>query len=183
MAEPDVHGTASHVITADSSRIAYRPLLRKCGTATVQLVIMHPPYFDIIKFSDHRADLSNAPSVEAFTQKMGEIVERTTEYLDEGRYLAIVIGDKFSDGEWIPLGFLVMNKVLKLGFRLKSIIVKNFDDTMGKRQKQELWRFRALVGNFYIFKHEYIFLFEKLKERPQEQEHQGSLATRKPTSI
>jgi len=27
-----------------------------------------------------------------------------------------------------------------------------------------LWRYRALVGGFYIFKHEYIFLFKKVKK-------------------
>ncbi|HMA99750.1 MAG TPA: DNA methyltransferase, partial [Spirochaetota bacterium] len=42
-----------------------------------------------------------------------------------------------------------------------SIIVKNFDDTSAKRGSNELWRYRALAGNFYIFKHEYIFIFQK----------------------
>jgi len=64
-------------------------------------------------------------------------------------------------GDWIPLGFQTMNEVLQRGFSLKSIIVKNFEETAAKRQQQELWRYRALVGGFYIFKHEYIFLFKK----------------------
>jgi len=56
-----------------------------------------------------------------------------------------------------------MNEVLKREFSLKSIIVKNFEQTRGKRNQQELWRYRALVGGFYIFKHEYILLFKKGK--------------------
>jgi len=59
------------------------------------------------------------------------------------------------------LGFLTMNEILKRGFLLKSIIVKNFEETLGKRNQKELWRYRALVGGFYIFKHEYIFVFKK----------------------
>ena len=39
--------------------------------------------------------------------------------------------------------------------------VKNFEETAGKRNQKELWRYRALVGGFYIFKHEYIFVFKK----------------------
>jgi hypothetical protein len=54
-----------------------------------------------------------------------------------------------------------MQEVLKCGFTLKSIIVKNFEETLGKRNQKDLWRYRALVGGFYIFKHEYIFLFKK----------------------
>jgi len=59
------------------------------------------------------------------------------------------------------LGFYTMNEVLKRNYTLKSIIIKNFEETKGKRNQKELWRYRALVGGFYIFKHEYIFLFRK----------------------
>jgi hypothetical protein len=122
---------------------------------------MHPPYFDIIKFSSDPRDLSNAKSVDDFLSKMKNIVSRASTVLDKGRYFALVIGDKYSKGEWISLGFLTMQEVLKCGFMLKSIIVKNFEETLGKRNQKDLWRYRALVGGFYIFKHEYIFLFKK----------------------
>jgi hypothetical protein len=42
------------------------------------------------------------------------------------------------------------------------IAVKNFEETRGKRNQKELWRYRALVGGFYVFKHEYIFIFQKI---------------------
>ena len=99
--------------------------------------------------------------MEDFLDKMGTVITRASKFLEKGRYFALVIGDKYSRGEWIPLGFLTMQEVLKRGFSLKSIIVKNFEETFGKRNQKELWRYRALVGGFYIFKHEYIFLFKK----------------------
>ena len=85
----------------------------------------------------------------------------TVKFLEKGRYLAVVIGDKYSDGEWVPLGFYVMEEVKNHGLKLKSTIVKNFDTTKGKMNQKELWRYRALAGGFYIFKHEYIFLFQR----------------------
>jgi len=30
-----------------------------------------------------------------------------------------------------------------------------------KRNQENLWRYRALVGGFYVFRHEYILLFQK----------------------
>ena len=61
----------------------------------------------------------------------------------------LVIGDKFSAGQWIPLGFRCMEEVLDRGdFLLKSIVVKNFVQTRGKRNSRELWRYRALAGGF-----------------------------------
>lgn len=159
--EPNKFNTVSEVIVGDSTEIDYGSVLERYGRKTVQLLIMHPPYFDIIKFSKDPRDLSNARSVDDFLEKMNRVVLRASEFLARGRYFALVIGDKYSKGEWIPLGFLTMQEVLKRGFSLKSIIVKNFEETFGKRNQKELWRYRALVGGFYIFKHEYIFLFKK----------------------
>lgn len=159
--EPNKYGVISEVVTGDSSVVDYRTLLKKHGQESVQLLIMHPPYFDIIKFSNDPRDLSNASSVETFLKMMNRIVDNVSSVLDRGRYFALVIGDKYSKGEWIPLGFLTMNEIMKRSFSLKSIIVKNFEETAGKRNQKELWRYRALVGGFYIFKHEYIFLFKK----------------------
>ncbi len=159
--EQNKHSVVAEVVTGDSTELDYAEMLRKVGQKSVQMVIMHPPYFDIIKFSKDPRDLSNTPSVESFLNKMNMVIERAAKILDKGRYLVLVIGDKFSRGEWIPLGFLTMQEVLKKGFMLKSIIVKNFEETTGKRNQKELWRYRAMVGGFYIFKHEYIFLFKK----------------------
>ena len=159
--EPNKHNVVSEVVTGDSTDLDYSEVLRKLGQKSVQMVIMHPPYFDIIKFSKDPRDLSNASSIDSFLDKMNMVVERAGKVLDKGRYFALVIGDKYSKGEWIPLGFLTMQEVLKNGFMLRSIIVKNFEETTAKRNQKELWRYRALVGGFYIFKHEYIFLFKK----------------------
>ena len=160
-AEPNKHNVIVDVVQGDSAIIDYKALLADYGQRSVQLVIMHPPYFDIIKFSDDTRDLSNAESVENFLEMMGAIVDNASQVLDKGRYLVVVIGDKYAKGDWIPLGFQTMSEVMKRGFSLKSLIVKNFEDTSGKRNQKELWRYRALVGGFYIFKHEYIFLFKK----------------------
>ncbi|OIN98652.1 DNA methyltransferase [Candidatus Desantisbacteria bacterium CG1_02_38_46] len=149
--------------TGDSRKIDLKKLLEKQGIKETQLLIMHPPYHNIIKFSNSADDLSNAPSTESFLKMFGEVIDNTYPILQKGRYLAIVIGDKYSRGEWIPLGFYTMQEVMKRGYSLKSIIVKNFEETRGKRNQKELWQYRALVGGFYIFKHEYILLFKKEK--------------------
>ncbi|MCH7962378.1 MAG: DNA methyltransferase [Bacteroidetes bacterium] len=149
------------VIKGDSRKVDLKSELNKLKIDSVQFVLLHPPYWDIIKFSKKRSDLSNAKSVEDFLEMFGKVIENTCGVLDKGRYLAVVIGDKYSDGEWIPLGFYTMQEVMKRGYKLKSTIVKNFDATRGKMNQKELWRYRALAGGFYIFKHEYIFLFHK----------------------
>jgi len=160
-AEPNKFNVISEILIGDSSKIDLKPILNQYNIKQVQLLIMHPPYHDIIKFSNDANDLSNSENTESFLKKFGEVVDNMTPFLEKGRYLALVIGDKYSKGEWIPLGFYCMNEILKRPYILKSIIVKNFEETRAKRNQKELWRYRALVGGFYIFKHEYIMLFKK----------------------
>ena len=162
--ENNVHNVITDVISGDSRKVNLKEHLDKFGVKQVQLLIIHPPYHNIIKFSQNKDDLSNALTTEDFIKMFGEVLDNTTPYLEKGRYLAIVIGDKYYKGTWIPLGFYIMNEVLKRDFSLKSIIVKNFEETRGKRNQKELWLYRALIGGFYIFKHEYILLFKKAKK-------------------
>lgn len=149
------------IFVADSGKVNFKTELKSLKINSVQFVIMHPPYWDIIKFSNNNKDLSNAESVESFLKMFGDVAQNIYGVLEKKRYCAVVIGDKYESGEWIPLGFYVMQAMMKIGFKLKSTIVKNFDQTTAKRNQKELWRYRALAGGFYIFKHEYIFLFQK----------------------
>lgn len=156
-------------ITGDSSQIEtfdkVSAILSQNKRKTIQLAILHPPYADIIKFSDQKEDLSNCSSLETFLDKFSKVVENTVHILDNNRHLAIVIGDKYTDGQWIPLSFYCMNEVLKRGLVLKSIVIKNMEGNRAKQNKEAIWRYRALTSDYYIFKHEYIFIFKKVNGR------------------
>lgn len=159
--ENNMQNITTKVVMGDNTELDYHQLLSALGINSVQFVIMHPPYFDILKFSDNPKDLSNSNTVYDFLSRLEVAVKKSRDVLDNNRYLAVVIGDKYEDGHLVPLGFYTMQMIMKSGFSLKSIIVKNFDETKGKRSQKELWRYRALIGEYYIFKHEYIFLFIK----------------------
>ncbi|MGB9608386.1 MAG: TRM11 family SAM-dependent methyltransferase, partial [bacterium] len=135
--EPNKENVVSEVVIGDSRNVDIGRIINKYGVKAVQLIIMHPPYHDIIKFSKDKRDLSNAKSTEEFLQMFGAVVDNAFPFLDKGRYMVLVIGDKYSKGEWIPLGFYCMQEVLRRGFSLKSIIVKNFEETRGKRNQKE----------------------------------------------
>lgn len=158
----------TEVVAADSTKKNTRKkidkILKSHKKKGVQLIIMHPPYHDIIKFSNRSDDLSNSKSVKQFLQLFGKVVANFIDLLENEHFLAVVIGDKYSEGEWIPLGFRVLEKVLEQKkLKLKSILVKNMVNSRAKRNLDNLWRYRALAGNFYIFRHEYILLFQKKK--------------------
>ncbi len=155
----------SELIVGDSAKVEtfekVREILKNHKKKNVQLAILHSPYADIIKFSDLKDDLSNTKSLKEFLGRFAEVLKNTIDILENNRYLAIVIGDKYSAGQWIPLGFYCMNEAQKLGLTLKSVIIKNMAGNRAKQNKEGIWRYRALSSDYYIFKHEYILIFKK----------------------
>ncbi len=161
------HDTLTDIIVGNSAHKLTRDKVIKSLAKTnhdkVHLIILHPPYHDIIKFSDKPDDLSNSSTVEDFTKKFGDIIANFYDLLEKDRHIAIVIGDKYTNSEWVPLGFYLMQETLKRADKLilKSILIKNMANNRAKLNQENLWRYRALVGGFYIFKHEYILIFRK----------------------
>ena len=157
----------SEVIVADSStqqaRDSVQDALNRIGSKSVHLIILHPPYHDIIQFSEHEEDLCNAPTVDSFASKFGDVVANFADLLAPQRHRAVVIGDKYAKSEWVPLGFYLMQETMRRveDLQLKSVVVKNMSGNRAKLNQENLWRYRALRFGFYIFKHEYIFIFQK----------------------
>lgn len=160
------HDVTTRVLLGDSTRsetvTRVRTELATLGFTHAQHVILHPPYWDIIKFSQNSGDLSCATTKKEFLVGFQRVVENAIELLQADRFLTLVIGDKYSKGEWVPLGFECMQACLRLGLRLKAINVKDIQgNEKGKGRTNNLWKYRALRHGFYIFKHEYVMLFKK----------------------
>lgn len=159
--------TEIEVINGDSASYAIqddisKSLNKKFKREKAQFLVLHPPYADIIKFSDKEEDLSNCSTVEDFTKLFKRVAKNGYDCLENGRHAALIIGDKYTKGELVPLSYYCMNAMNEVGFKTKSIIVKNIEgNEIGKGKQKNLWRYRALAGGFYIFKHEYIMVFEK----------------------
>lgn len=129
---------------------------------SAQFLIMHPPYMDIVKFTDNPNDLSQCNNINEFVRKFKMVCENSLNHLDKGRYFALVIGDVYKNSEVLPLGFYCMDMIKRnFDVKLKGIVVKNIEGNRGKLNSGGIWRYRALNSDYYIFKHEYIMVFKK----------------------
>ena len=136
--------------------------LEVMGKEKAQFLILHPPYDDIIKFSDKKEDLSNCSSTEEFYDLFEKVAKNGYDMLENGRFAALIIGDSYKNSEVQPLGFKCMERMQNLGMKLKATIVKDIQgNERAKGRTANLWRYRALAGGFNIFQHEYIFIFQK----------------------
>ena len=70
------------------------------------MIFWHPPYMDIIKYSDDPRDMSIG-KFDEFVQKLFEGLDRLGEYLAEDGVLVLLIGDVRRQGEYYPLGAFV----------------------------------------------------------------------------
>ena len=159
--------TDVNIICADSTTELAKEKIKArldiMGEEKAQLLILHPPYDDIIKFSDKKEDLSNCATTEEFYDLFEKVAKNGYDLLEKGRFAALIIGDKYAHSQLIPLGFECMRRMNNVGFITKSIIVKDMQgNERAKGKTANLWRYRALAGGFYIFKHEYVMLFQKV---------------------
>ncbi len=161
--EPNPYNVKVEVIEGDSAATDFQKILSKRGFTEAALVISHPPYHDVIKYGSNPKNLSNAPTLKHFLQSYGKTLDNVLKVLSKKGYYILVIGDKYTKGEWVPLGFYTMKETLKRNLKLKAICVKNLEETMAKRKQINLWRYRVLKSGTYFFKHEYIMLFQKAR--------------------
>lgn len=156
-------GVIADTFVDDSRTFDTKRILETYHIDNVQFIIFHPPYWDIVKFSEDENDLSNSPTLETFLDNFRQVVRNTIAILEKKRYCAVVIGDKYANSQIVSLGFYCMQVLQQEGLTLKATIVKNFEETKGKANQRALWQRRALQNGLYLFKHEYIFIFRKDK--------------------
>ena len=158
--------TDVNIITGDSAseeiKDKVEARLEIMGKEKAQFVVLHPPYDDIITFSDRKEDLSNCSSPEEFYNLFEKVAKNAYDLLEDGRFAALIIGDEYKNSKCEFLSFFCEQRMEKTGFIPKAVIVKDIQgNNRAKGKTANLWRYRALFGGFYNFKHEYVFIFQK----------------------
>ncbi|HOV27714.1 MAG TPA: DNA methyltransferase [Pseudobacteroides sp.] len=124
---------------------------------SVDLICTHPPYADIIKYSNNIVgDLSHY-DINNFLKEMECVCEECFRVLKKGKFCAILIGDTRKKGHILPLGFNVMQVFSNSGFSLKEIIIKEQHNC----RSTAYWRNKSIKYNFFLIAHEYLFVFKK----------------------
>ena len=123
--------------TTQDTKEKVKARLEIMGKKEAQFAVLHPPYDDIIKFSDKKEDLSNCETTEEFYDLFEKVAKNAYDLLEKGRFAALIIGDEYKNSRVIPLGFECMKRMENVGFITKAIVVKNItgnEKAKGKRQ-------------------------------------------------
>lgn len=125
--------------------------------SSIDLILTHPPYLDIIKYSDNNidGDLSNYSSPKLFLNEFNKAVIEFMRILKPNCYCAILIGDTRKRRHFVPLAYMVMDLFLKNGFILKEDIIK----AQHNCKSTPYWS--KGKSDFYLIMHEHLFVFRK----------------------
>jgi DNA modification methylase len=131
--------------------------LPNIGDGSIDLICTHPPYANIIKYSeDISGDLSHC-KLSDFLVEMKEVAKESYRVLKKDKFCAILMGDMRQKGHVIPLGYSVMNLFEEAGFKTKEIIIKEQHNC----RATGYWKTNSIKYNFLLLAHEYLFIFKK----------------------
>jgi len=125
----------------------------------IDFILTHPPYADIIKYSDGKIvnDLSNIHNIDEFTDQMGQVAKELYRVLRPNKFCAILIGDTRRNKMYQPMAYKVMDQFLQQGFKLKEDIIKQQHNC----KANGFWANKSKDYNFLLIMHEHLFVFQK----------------------
>lgn len=124
---------------------------------SIDLICTHPPYADIIKYSDDIEDDLSHLKINAFLEEMKKVADESYRVLKKGKFCAILMGDTRQKGHMIPLSNYVMDVFVESGFRVKEIIIKEQHNC----RATGYWKTNSIKYNFLLIAHEHLYVFEK----------------------
>ena len=124
---------------------------------SIDLICTHPPYADIIKYSeDIKGDLSHL-KIKEFITELDKVAQESHRVLKKGKFCAILMGDTRQKGNMMPMSFDVMKIFEAAGFKLKELIIKEQHNC----KATGYWKTNSIKYNFLLMAHEYLFIFRK----------------------
>lgn len=126
---------------------------------SVDLICAHPPYANIIHYTDSKEGDLSFFDIDDFLKEMAKVAKESFRVLKPGRQCAILIGDTRSKKHVIPLGFKLINVYLNAGFKLKELVIKRQHNC----KTTGFWYTNSIKYNFLLLAHEYLPIFEKPK--------------------
>jgi len=115
-------------------------------------VYLHPPYWNIIRYSEREGDLSNIEDYEEFRRLLMVCLKRCYDALEQGGRLAVLIGDVRRQGRYTA----IIKDVLNFPYgEIRSIVIKVQHNCTSDRKRY------GKMEDVPI-KHEYCIVFKKV---------------------
>jgi DNA modification methylase len=148
----DTNSKQNKILCADARDLSF------IASDSIDMILTHPPYLNIVRYSDGIAgDLSGISSVKKFCAEMRLVAGELLRVLKPGHHCALLMGDTRRGRHFVPLAYRVMDTFLDSGFILKEDIIKVQHNCSATGR----WVGKARKAGFYLIMHEHLFIFRK----------------------
>ena len=124
---------------------------------SIDLICTHPPYANIIKYSEDISEDISLLKIPAFLEAMKDVAAESYRVLKKDKFCAVLMGDTRQKGCMQPMSFDVMKIFQDAGFTLKELIIKEQHNC----RATGYWKTTSVKYNFLLIAHEYLFVFRK----------------------
>ncbi len=150
----DLNPKNSDIIKNDSKKLSLRD-------NSVDMVFLHPPYWNMVKYSDNKDDLSTQPLHE-FLNSMEEIMSESARVVKKGKFISILAGDLVENGKFVPLGRKISNIAEKIGLEDCGYAIKLTSNSVSQiRRGKAIYAELAYTKNLKI-NHDVVMFWKKV---------------------
>lgn len=140
-----------HLYKGDARKLNFIP------DDSIDLICTHPPYANIIQYSEDIEEDLSLLKVNDFIEEMKKVAFESYRVLKKDKFCAILMGDTRKNGHMLPMSFEVMKVFIDAGFKLKELVIKEQHNC----KATGYWKTNSIKYNFLLIAHEYLFIFRK----------------------
>lgn len=146
----DINPTRSDIKKSDSANLPLKD-------NSVDMIFIHLPYWNMVKYSTDKEDLSRK-SLEEFYTKLDDIFKELKRVLRSEGHICVLIGDKIKNGKNIPLCFETYN-LMRNHFSYKDYAVKITKNSHSVINKGRVVLAELAWNNLLKPTHDLLFVF------------------------
>lgn len=150
----DLNPIRPDIIKNDSRNVP----LKDC---TVDMGFLHPPYWNMVKYSNSKEDLSNNPLIEFFIN-MKRIISEYYRVLKKNAYLCLLIGDITRENNFLPLTRRLANISESIGFIDCGYAIKLTRGSISQQLRGNVLCAELLASKNLKINHDTILFFKKV---------------------
>lgn len=151
----DINPTRKEIIKNDSRKI---PLDKE----SVDMVFIHPPYWNLVKYSNDSEDLSKVDSLNSFLNEMKKVFSECKRVLRKNKFMCVLIGDMVRKGEFMPISRKLAEIIEEAGFKDYGYAVKITSGSQSRAVKGKVLKAELVHTKNLEINHDVVMFWRKV---------------------
>ncbi len=127
---------------------------------SVDMIFLHPPYWNLIRYSKMKEDVSNC-GLEDFYKRMNNVINECYRILKPNKFFCILIGDLIKKGRFIPISRKIADMIEYIGFKDCGYSIKITSGSQSQVVKGKILYAELAYTNNLKINHDSVMFWQK----------------------